>query len=317
MRFGGESLPAEAGWADFLFDLGGQFASLEEQGKKATALLVVPVVDLAAPLLALGYLHSKFNRQKHEALGIEFFRTLPEGSSLIYRSKDGPQHAVFAGIKKIPDKTAKPARDIECVSVRFQSYKKGSGTSLLLPDQLGKITVVSAEQEISERDLGKNAVGINRFARSVFGPTTDMTDVLNSVWLIGKFAELEWELTNVPLVSNEKTGTFNDLMQVDQFVKLREPSFARLISCFKTDLDYQDATDEAELTVFRESASYLKHQHNYTRGSKILLMDFSDRDLDVVIETYNQKYYDRAEDLNFDLTKSIGNTLFSAYQEAA
>lgn len=317
LRLGGENLPAEAGWADFLFDLGGQFASLEAQAKNATALLVVPVVDMAAPLIALGYLHSKFNRQTHDALSIDFFKTLPEGSSLIYRSKDGPQHAVFAGVRKISDRTAKPGREIECVAVRFQSHKKGSGASLLLPDQLDKITVVSSDQELSERDLGKDAVGMNRFARYVFGPATDMSAVLNSVWIIGKFAEMQWELTGVPLLSNGKTGTFNDLMQVDQFINAREPSFARLVSCFKSDLDYQDITDAAQLTLFRESASYLKHRHNYNHGSKILLMDFADRDLDVVIESYNQRYYERAEDLSFDLTNGIGNTMFSAYLEAA
>lgn len=317
LQFEAKTKPAGIGWADFLFDLGSQFASLEAEEKNVTALLVVPVVDMAAPLLALGYLHSKFNRKKHRTLDIDFFRTLPEGSALIYRSKDGPQHAVFSGVKSILDKTVKPAREIECVSVRFQSHKKGSGTSMLLPDQLDKITVVSSDQELSERDLGKDAVGMNRFARSVFGPATDMSGVLNSVWMIGKFAELQWELTGVPLLSNGKTGTFNDLMRVDQFINAREPSFARLVSCFKADLDYEDTTDAAQLTLFRESASYLKHRHNYSHGSKILLMDFADRDLDVVIESYNQRYYERAEDWSFDLTKSIGNTMFSAYLEAA
>lgn len=312
-KFAGGRVSDQPDWVDFLFDLGGQFASLETQGKKVTALLVLPVVDIAAPLIALGYLHFKFTQQIHPALSINFFKALPEGSCLLYKSQSGFHHAVFAGIKKIPDKTKKPGQEIECVAVKIES-----GCTKLIPsDQLDSVTVVSSAQVLSRRDLGKEVAGMNEFARGIFGQTSDMTDVFNSVWLVGKFAELKRELTSVPLLSNGKIGTFNDLMQVDQFINAREPSFTRLISCFKSDLDYQDKTDTAQLTIFRESASYLKHRHNYNRGSRVLLMDFTDRDLDMVIESYNQCYYSRAEDISFDLTKSIGNTMFSAYLEAA
>lgn len=306
---------ASATWANFLFELGKK-AALPEM-EKSRILLVLPTVDLAVPLIALGYIYTKFRGDDSDNLSLDFFKKLPVGSSLIYRSDQGPQKAVFEGVVPFRDTAG-------CVSVRIQSRKKGAGKHLLLPHQLKKVSVVShsKDKSPSEREIGKSVAGISDFAKFIYGPENigDLSPILNSVWLVGQYSETENELTNTALEASSNArmhGTFNDLLRVDQFLKPKDPPFTCFVSSYRHDPEFRISPDNAKFVIFREAASYLKHNHRYNNATQILLTDFADRGLDEVIGAYNQGFYRRSDDLQINIDNPPANIIFAGYRGAA
>lgn len=305
-----EESPQDWTWADFLFELGCRVAMAEPARVKV--LLVLPVIDIAAPLITLGYLYGKFNGIPSNALSIDSFRHLPEGTSVVFNSSTGPQQAVFEGLDTYSG--------IECIRIRVQSKEKGGCTQLVLPKDLNKIlTLPNADQNKSERILGRNIAGISDFAKQVYGAENleNLAPVLNSAWLIGKFNEISDELNNISLGAKEPgvIGNFTDLIRTDQFLKPGEPSFSCVVSCYKQDA-FRVPPSTARLTIFREGISYLRHQHYYTNASKIVLMDFADRNCDDVIEAYNGEYYHRSEDWRFEFKHIPENLICAGFIEA-
>jgi hypothetical protein len=277
-------------------------------------LLVLPTIDLAAPLIALGYIYTKFHGDDTDNLSLDFFKKLPIGSSLIYRSGQGPQKAVFEGVVQIPETEG-------CVSVRTQSRKKGGGRRLLLPHQLKNVSVVSQNRGKSpnEREIGKSVAGISDFAKFIYGPENigDLSSILNSVWLVGQHSETEDELVSTALESTSGSsihGTFNDLLRVDQFLKPKDPPFTCFVSSHKHDPEFRISPDNAKFVIFREAASYLKQNHHYNNATQILLTEFADRGLDEVISAYNQGFYRRSDDLHINIDSPPENIIFAGYK---
>jgi hypothetical protein len=299
-------------WADFLFQLGCRMAMAEPARVKI--LLVLPVIDIAAPLITFGYLYGRFNGISSGKLSIESFKELPPGTGLIFYSPTGPRRAVFEGIAE--------CSGMECVRVRIESKEKGSGMHLLMPQQLNKISILpNAGQNTSERSVGKNIAGISDFAKQIYGAGNleNIAPILNSAWLVGRFGELEDELSNISLGAKKPgtSGNFADLIRADQFLKQGEPSFSCLISCYKQDADFAIPPSAARLTIFREGVSYLKHQHYYENASKVILMDFADRNCEAVIDAYNREYYGRSEeDWRFEFDRVPENVICAGYIEA-
>lgn len=280
---------------------------------RVNILLVLPVIDFAAPLITFGYLYGRFNGIPSEKLSIESFRQLPKGTALVFYSSTGPRRAVFEGITE--------CSGTECVKVRIESKEKGNGMHLLLPQQLNKISVLpTAGQNSSERTIGKNIAGISDFAKQIYGSGNieNLAPVLNSAWLVGRFGELEDELSNISLDARKPgtSGNFGDLIRADQFLKPGEPSFSCLISCYKQDASFIIPPSTARLTIFREGISYLKHQHHYTNASKVILMDFADRNSEPVIDAYNREYYGRSKDWRFEFDRIPENVICAGYIEA-
>ena len=301
-------------WTNFLFELG-QKTVLPEI-KKSRILLVLPTMDLAAPFIAFGHIYAKFHGDAADNLSLDFFKKLPVGSSLIYRSDQGPQKAVFEGVV--------PFRNTEgCVSVRIQSRKKGAGKHLLLPHQLKKISVVShsKDKSPSEREVGKSIAGISDFAKIIYGSENigDLAPMLNSVWLVGQYSETEDELTDIVVEASSSTsiyGTFNDLLRSDQLLNAKDPPFTCFISSYRYDPEFRISPDNASFVIFREAASFLKHKHCFNNATQILLTDFSDRSLEELLGVYNQEFYRRNDDLDMTINNTPENIIFAGYRRA-
>lgn len=298
-------------WADFLFELGCRVAMAEPA--KVKILLVLPVIDIAAPLVALGYLYGKFNGIQAGRISIDSFRHLPSGSSLLYNTPTGPVQAVYEGMSKF--------NDMDCIRVRVQSNEKGGGAQLVLPQHLNRILLLpNAAKPSSERSLGKNIAGVSDFAKHIYGENNmeNIAPILNCTWLIGRFNELSDELNNISLGAKQPgtAGNFTDLIRADKFLRAGEPSFACVESCYRQDSDFSIPPSTAKLTIFREGVSYLKHQHHYKNASKIVLMDFADRNCEYIIEAYNEEYLQRGEDWRFEFDHMPDNLICAGYIEA-
>lgn len=311
LKFEVEAPIQDTVWADFLFELGYRVALVEPARVKV--LLILPVIEMAAPLIALGYLYGRFNGIPSGTMSIDSFRQLPNGSGVVFNASTGPQQAVFEGLDSYAG--------MECVRIRVQSKEKGGCTQLVLPHQLNKILMLSnaAGQNTSERALGRNIAGISDFAKQVYGAENleNLAPILNSAWLIGKFNEISDELNCVSLSAKEPStsGNFTDLLRTAHFLKPGEPSFSCVASCYKQDRFIMPPST-ARITIFREGISYLRHQHYYPNASKIVLMDFADRNRDHVIETYNGEYYSRSEDWQFEFDQIPENLICAGYTEA-
>jgi hypothetical protein len=296
-------------WADFLFELGHQVATAEPA--KVKVLLVLPIIDIATPLITLGYLYGKFSTSSSVKLPLDFFYQLPINRDLIYYSSTGPQKAVYEGITEYSG--------VECVKVRVESKKKGSGSYLLQSHQLHKISVLNNNVSSSEHSIGKNIAGICDFAKLIYGVGNleNIASVFNSAWLIGRSNEISKEL-NISLCAKQSgaAGNFNDLIRADKFLPSGDPSFSCVESCYKQDSDFNVPPSAAKLAIFREGISYLRQQHHYINAGKIVLMDFADQNCEYIIEAYNQKYLQRGEDWRFEFDHMPDNLICAGYIEA-
>lgn len=325
LKFDEGIAPADLGWADYLFNLGARIAVIEAQAEKACILLILPTVLLAAPIITFGYIYQKLNSVDKHSSGIEYFEKLSPGCTLHYRTAEGLQYAIYEGIAEHKNHT-EPGSAIKCIKVRIGKHRTKNGrpipggSRILMPADFHRVNVVSSEHKISERSVGKGATDISSLAKSVYHSerNTDMTEATNAACIVGKPTELEHEFTQVALLSKsgDIQGNFNDLIRVQQFLTATEVSFSRMVSCFKNDLDSADVVESSKLTVFRESSSYLKHQHNY-KGSKILVLDFSDRGLGDAVNSYNQQYYNRQKDLDLNTDKNLDGVFCSGFLGAA
>lgn len=301
----------DLGWANFLFDVGRKCAHEKFKAKK---IIILPLIDLAAPLIAFGYMYSKFHQESANHLSADFFKQLPEGSGVIYRSNEGPLNAVFEG-REIH-------HGLECIKIRYKSHNKLGDTHILLPHQLNRVSVVTRSNNNYEKEVGKRIAGIAPFAKVIYGPENigDISSMLSNVWLVGQYSELERELLNVQIgsaVKSGQTGNFNDLLRADHFLKPKEPPFACIVSSYRHDPEFRIQPSAARFVIFRDASSYLKHQHYYPNASHILLADFADRNLDHLIQTYNQGYAGRGEELSGDGITIPENVIYSGYREAA
>lgn len=295
-------------WLDSLFNIGQELAQLEKQKKRATVFLILPTLDMATSIISLGYLYKNLKDQKTKILGADYYRHLPAGTPVIYTSTEGPQQAVFFGPVMI--------KNDEYFSIRVHGHSK-----ILLPSHgLGKLMVLSEEKSVPEHHIGKNVTKSTELNHIVFGNgnAANLSRIIDSIWMIGRPSELEYELRNrivIAKYNNRIKGSLSDLLKVEQFLKPRDPSFSKLISCFRNDLEYAKEAGSAKLAIFRESVSYIKHQHNYKNASKIVLLEFSDHNLELAINDFNQRYYDRGSDLS--LASALPDMSHSAFLEAA
>ncbi len=313
MHFGGlaqDVPPGDLCWANFLFEVGEKCA---QEKSKTKRLIILPLIDLAAPLIAFGYMYSKFHQENADHLSVDFFKRLPEGSGVIYRSNEGPLNAVFEGMEF--------HHGLECVKIRYKSHSKLGDTHILLPHQFNRVSVVSRNSENNEKEVGKRLSGIATFAKIIYGPENigDISSMLDSIWLVGQYSELERELLNIQIHSAVKPGqigNFNDLLRADHFLKPKEPPFARIVSSYRHDPEFRCQPSTAKFVIFRDASSYLKHQHYYPNASHVLLADFADRNLDHLIQIYNQGYAKRGGELSGDGIIIPRNVIYSGYREA-
>ena len=300
IRFAEAPEQGNADWANFLFHLG-YMLSLKKV-KDAEILLVLPILDLAAPLIAFGYLYGKINGTSCNQLTIDFFRNLEPGSDLLFNQNGKVIKAEYQGIVSF--------LNMECVKVK--TAEKGNTHHIVPPQKFGDISVLSERAQENSVKLGKEVGGISEFARVIYGSsnTSNIANYLNCLWLVGKFRNFENELLNIQIKTKQSDllGNFNELLLNKELLNAGSPSFSGFHSF------YRDPAEKisSDLIIFKEGASYLRQCHNHI-GNKITILDFSDPNLENTISLYNQKYYSRTKDLEIDLEFIPDNIICAAF----